>query len=38
MNDLSAKLTGIFEFVSSILGYIYDFFKSLVKKDEDEAE
>ncbi len=34
MDNISAKLTGIFEFVSSILGYIYDFIKSLVKNDE----
>ena len=36
MDGITAKLTGIFEFVSSILGYIYDFFKSLVKNDAAE--
>lgn len=35
MDNLSAKLTEIFNFVSSILGYIYDFIKSFVKSDEE---
>lgn len=34
MDNLSAKLSGIFEFVSAILNYLYDFFKQFVKKDE----
>ncbi len=29
MDGLSEKLTGIFDFVSEILGYIWDFFKKL---------
>lgn len=36
MDNLSAKLSGIFEFVSSILNYIYDFVKSFIKKDTVE--
>lgn len=35
--EISAKLSGIFEFVSKILGYIFDFFKSLTKKDETDT-
>lgn len=34
MDSVTAKLTGIFEFVSAIFNYIYDFVKSFVKKDE----
>ena len=37
MDNLTANLTGIFEFVSKILGYIFDFFKSLTKKDETDT-
>ena len=35
MDNLTANLTGIFEFVSKILGYIFDFFKSLKKEEEE---
>lgn len=34
MDNLTANLTGIFEFVSKILGYIFDFFKSFKKEEE----
>lgn len=29
MGELSGRLTGIFDFVAEILGYIWDFFKKL---------
>lgn len=34
MDGISTKLTGIFDFVAEILGYIWDFFKKL----QDEAQ
>lgn len=33
MDNLIAKLTDIFDFVTEIVNYIYDFFKSLLKKE-----
>lgn len=37
MDEFTAKLTSIFDFVAQILSYVWDFFKKLIPQKDDQA-